>query len=125
MKNKESQEKMTVEFQKRKAIVDAALEKARLEKIEQKKKEANKKTGANLLYTGAPGFRGPGDETRGDLEKIYNNFKNKRICKTYGGQGKFTDLLTPVDAEFLFEYLIDNKGGFCNELELDDNQYKI
>jgi len=36
-----------------------------------------------------------------------------------------TDLLTPVDAEFLFEYLLDHKSEFCNDVTLDDNQYKL
>jgi len=45
------------------------------------------KTGADLVYTGVAGFKNVRSESGEDFELVYKNYKNKRVCKTYGGAG--------------------------------------
>ena len=120
----ETMDSIGKEFGKRKMIVTQELEKERLKKELEKKK----KTDANLLYTGAKGFRSAEDmkdDITSGLDNEFPALKLTREAKAKETSVALNDTLTLVDPKYLFSFIIATaKNLSFTEITLNDKFYK-
>jgi len=121
-------DKIKAEFNQRKKMVDAELEKQREAKKQEKLKASHHAQGA---YTGVKPFRSLETELESSLQKELEgkvDLEAKRELQNYQSEAGFkayTEVFTVIDTDFLFKLLCSIAFNSLSNVEVSNTTYKI
>jgi serine/threonine protein kinase len=124
-----SSDDLKVEFDKRKKLVDAELQKQREAKEKQKEMQSRTTYGGNA-YGGIKPMRGAQEDMIAEIEKICDgkvDFSLKRETIEYQSQysNPKTEVMTVFPIDFIFKYLAGEAIKKFADVKFSDDTYKI
>lgn len=124
-----TQDELKAEFEKRKKLVDAELEKQREAKERQKAMQNRNNYGGNA-YTGIKAMRGSQEDMMADIENVCGNkvnFELKREILDYQKEyaNLNTEIFTVFPSDFIFKWLSAETIKKHQDYKFSDDVYKI
>jgi len=121
---------LKMEFQQRKKMVDAALQKQREAKQKEKLMAKMQTHHAQGAFTGIRPFRSLETEMEGYIEKELSkiDFKTKRELQDYqpiAGFKCYTEVFSVMSPDFLFKLLCENSESLLSNYTVSEDSYKI